>query len=409
MDERLKQLVDDGIIDLSHVSQLVEMAKRRDILNQHPFGVWQGSTGEYWYTYLPDAKRKRRQIKRKTRDAIDDAIIEYWKEREENPTFDQMFTEWNDRRYSLCQISESSYIRYRQIYKRHFGKFGKKKVKITRPLEIVEFLENEIFEKKLSAKSYGGLRDVTRGILKYAKRKEVVKYSISGLFEMLDVSETYFNRIHKSDQELVFSEAETKKLMGFLTEEQDLKNSGLLLLFVSGMRVGEMSTLKHDDINPFECTVSVSRTETRMLREGKVTVGVGDRPKTDAGNREVVIPTQYRWLLTKLWKASENREWVFINRAGTRCTGNQFRKRLKQVCLKLNLKPRSPHKIRATYDSILLDAKLDRRLITDQMGHADINVSERVYHRNRRDIEQKREILSGIEEFAFRQSSFGTG
>ena len=409
MDEELRYLVEHGIIDLSYVKLQVEMAKRKEILENHPYKIWRGSNGE-WYTYVPDVRKGRKQIKRRARETLDEAIVEYYKGAEENPTFDQMFAEWNDRRHSLHQISESSYIRYKQFYGRHFSEsFGKKRIKKTKPLEIVEFLENEICNKRLTAKAYGGLRDVMKGILRYAKRKDIIQYSIGGLFEMLDVSDSYFKRRRKTDRELVFSESETKAMIELLTGKLDIKNAGLLLLFVSGMRVGEMSALKHEDINPFECTVFVSRTETRVLRDGKMRIDVSDRPKTEAGNREIVIPMQYRWLLTHLWKASEGREWVFLNDGGTRCTSNQFRKRLKQDCIKAGVPPRSPHKIRATYDSILLDANLDRKLITDQMGHADIRVSENNYHRNRRDIEQKRAIISGIAEFSFRQSKITTG
>ena len=80
-------------------------------------------------------------------------------------------------------------------------------------------------------------------------------------------------------------------------------------------------------------------------------------------------------------------------------TGNSIRTRLYAICKKLDIYPKSPHKIRKTYGSILLDNNIDHRLITDIMGHTDILCTENHYHRNRRTLEAKQHILSNIPEF----------
>lgn len=49
--------------------------------------------------------------------------------------------------------------------------------------------------------------------------------------------------------------------------------------------------------------------------------------------------------------------------------------------------------------TILLDNNVDRRLVEGQMGHADIITTETRYHRNRRSIENKQEVLSAIPDF----------
>ncbi|MCD8370474.1 MAG: tyrosine-type recombinase/integrase [Clostridiales bacterium] len=73
--------------------------------------------------------------------------------------------------------------------------------------------------------------------------------------------------------------------------------------------------------------------------------------------------------------------------------------RLPRLCNKPGIYRKSPHKIRKTYGSILLDSHVDNRMITDQMGHTDIGCTENYYHRNRKSIEQKTHILSDIPEF----------
>ena len=47
----------------------------------------------------------------------------------------------------------------------------------------------------------------------------------------------------------------------------------------------------------------------------------------------------------------------------------------------------------------MLDNHIDNRLIIQQMGHTGIDCTETYYHRNRRTIEKKKEILSNIPDF----------
>ena len=84
---------------------------------------------------------------------------------------------------------------------------------------------------------------------------------------------------------------------------------------------------------------------------------------------------------------------------GRRLTAQSLRMRLKRVCRKLGVYHKSPHKIRKTYGSILLDNHVDNRLVIGQMGHTEILCTERHYHRNRRSVEQKSRIISSLPEF----------
>ena len=129
-----------------------------------------------------------------------------------------------------------------------------------------------------------------------------------------------------------------------------------------------------------------------------------DYPKTAAGVRTIVIPSSYQWLLRDLHEATDPDDYIFSEK-GTRLTTLQIRKREYSVCKKLGIRKKSPHKIRATYDTILLDASVDRRTVKDQMGHADIRTSEVNYHRNRKTLERKQAIVDSIGEFSGIQAS----
>ena len=395
--EDLNFLVTRGIIDLPDIQSIIEMEKKKELVEKHPYKAWQGKNGS-WYVYLPD-KEKGRVLKRKSSKAgIENVIVAYQKEQMDNPTIEEVFNEWNDYRRDLKKIAKSSHTRMKQTFNQHFKEFGKKKIKTVTELEIIEFLERQIPEHNLSAKSFASLKTIMRGILKRAKRKGYISFSPELLFADLDVSDKEFHKTIKEDYEVVFDEHETALMLNYLKEHCDIKNAGILLMFVTGVRIGELAALKHEDLNPETGTVKIRRTETRYMENGSTVYGIKDYPKTQAGVREIVVPTSYQWLVRDLYASSSEGDYIFKEN-DKRLTTYHLRKREYYVCSQTGVYKKSPHKIRATYDSILLDANVDRRMVKDQMGHSEIKVSENNYHRNRKSFDRKQQILDAIPEF----------
>lgn len=395
--EDLNFLVTRGIIDLPDIQSIIEMEKKKELVEKHPYKAWQGKNGS-WYVYLPD-KEKGRVLKRKnTKAGIENVIVAYQKEQMDNPTIEEVFNEWNDYRRDLKKIAKSSHTRMKQTFNQHFKEFGKKRIKTVTELEIIEFLERQIPEHNLSAKSFASLKTIMRGILKRAKRKGYISFSPELLFADLDVSDKEFHKTIKEDYEVVFDEHETALMLNYLKEHCDIKNAGILLMFVTGVRIGELAALKHEDLNPETGTVKIRRTETRYMENGSTVYDIKDYPKTQAGVREIVVPTNYQWLVRDLYTSSSEGDYIFKEN-DKRLTTYHLRKREYYVCNQTGVYKKSPHKIRATYDSILLDANVDRRMVKDQMGHSEIKVSENNYHRNRKSFDRKQQILDAIPEF----------
>ena len=98
-------------IDMDSVCRAISMQQRRkQILADHTHKIWQG-TNSYWCTYLPDASKpkRRRLIRKSTRKALYDAIIDYWtvKSGKSQKLYD-VFNEWNEHRAKIGQISLST-------------------------------------------------------------------------------------------------------------------------------------------------------------------------------------------------------------------------------------------------------------------------------------------------------------
>ena len=383
------------MINLAYVQEEVEMNKRKELLEKHPYKIWNGKDGK-WYTYLPDPEKGRKLVKKSTLEQVENAAIETIKSNLDNPTIKEVFNEWNDRRLELKKISSATHLRNTQCFNRHYKTFGETKVKSVDPEEISEFLEEQIPQFNLTAKAFSNLKTITRGFLKYAKKRKLVIFNAEEIFQELDVSETEFQKIVKEDYQEVFDDKEMPKVMEYLKDNLDIVNLAILTMFVTGIRIGEVVTLKHEDIE--DNAIKIRRTETRYKNGKEYVYEVKDFPKTQAGFRTVVVPEDYIWVIKRLKVTNPFSEYIFL-KGGKRIHTPSPRMRLRRICARLEIYPKSPHKIRKTYGSILLDNHLDNQLIIGQMGHTNILCTENHYHRNRRGIDKKKEILSSIPDF----------
>lgn len=396
----LKYLADNNIVDMEAVKAKIEMKNRQELLEQHPYKISQGKDGK-WRTYLPDKAKGRTQIKRTNRKAVEDIVIDYWNAELNSPTIEEVFTHWNDHRFERGSISSGTHLRNIQVFNRHYKDFGQQKIKDTTAEEFEDFLENQLALYQLTAKAFSLLKGITKGLINRAKRDHLISYNADSVLQELQISKSDFKRVHKEPEEEVFTEDELPIILNYLAKHLDVWNVGILLMFLTGIRVGELVALKHSDINGN--IIRVQRTEVKhLVRKGKYEYVIKESPKTDAGNRLLIIPEGYSWMTQVLNGLNPEDDFIFVNAyrgKRNRLTTNSIRSRIIRVCGKLNLVPKSPHKARKTYLSILLDNNMDRKLVEALAGHVDISCTEANYHRDRRNTARKTALINAIPDF----------
>ena len=403
MNDILQYALENGIINLSHIQEQIEMNKREEILKEYRDSIWKASDG-YWKIRMTyDETGQKKMFKRKSKQDLEDLIVKTHREKVENPTMSTIFNEWVQRKVDLNKISIQTYQRYKQDFNRFFKELGKQKIRSLEPEDISNFLEEQISEHNLSAKGFSNLKTITRGTLKWAKRNKLIDWNVQELFYDLDVTDKSFKKTVKEDSEEVFNDMEMDRVIEYLKERPDMISLGLLLMFVTGLRVGELAALKWDDWiynkdDQSASIIKVRRTEIRHFKNHKGIFEVKDFPKTEAGVRNVVIPQNCTWILQKLRTMSAFYEYVFW-KDGQRINTYTFRNRLRTVCKNTNCIQKSPHKIRKTYCTILLDHSIDNQMVISQMGHTNISCSENYYHRDRKDLVKKQKIMDSIDEF----------
>lgn len=396
-DLTLKELMEArefGILNEDNIREQLEKMEKEKYLAMHSYEIFECSGA--WWTYLPNEDKGRIAKKRKKREDLEKLIIDFYREQNENPTIEEIFNEWNERRVQLGQIKPSTKDRNDDFFKRHFKEMKTHKIKNVSTKEWATFLEEQVSMKNLTSKAYSSLKQIVFGLLKRAKIRGFIDYRLSDIEEYVDLGKNSFRRQKKANEKEVFNDIETNIILDYLIKNLDKHNLAILLMFISGLRVGEIATLKNSNI--MDNYIVVESSETRYKDENVIVYKEG-LAKTKESERCVALPKGCEWVCTKLRELNPNDEFVFVNNKG-RMSTNCFRRRLERICKKLNIIPKSPHKIRKTYASIIIDAGVEEILTISQMGHTNIRTTRDNYHRDRIAIDNKSRILGNIEDFA---------
>lgn len=375
----LKFLSESANIDITAIEREFNMQKRQDYLNSHNRKIWQGKNG-CWYTTVPcqDRKDGRRLIKRKTRESLDDAIVDYY----ENPgkqirtLFSTVFKNWIEYKLDMGEICKGTYDRYIQDYTRYIKgtDFDKKRIKQITEDDIEELIRKVIVENNLKSKAYAGFRTLIIGTFKYAKRKKLTDISISMFFSDLDLSRRIFRSDTKKDKMQVYTADEVRILMDWLLSHPHIMNFGIAFDFLTGLRSGELSGLKYSDLNGDE--LHVQRQQIRFLDDdNKYKYEVVDYTKTADSDRYVAIPQKAISIFKQMRLMNPWGEYIFQG-----YNKQQFNKYLKKACDACGIEYRSMHKIRKTYATNLIDKGVEYSVIKSQMGHSDIKTTMEHYY-----------------------------
>lgn len=164
-----------------------------------------------------------------------------------------------------------------------------------------------------------------------------------------------------------------------LKTDYDYRTKAMLeLLYATGMRVSELLSLRFSNIDLENTLVRV---------EGK-------------GSKERIIPfndTSKKYLelylnsyRPKLVKQGKNYEELFLNNRGTPMTRQGLFKLIKQLCKELGIQKNvSPHILRHSFATHLLNAGADLRVIQEFLGHSSISTTQIYTHISKEHIKSE--------------------
>lgn len=396
--EILQYAVDSGIINLESIKNVVDDMTKKEILAQHKYAIVQGSDGR-WSTRVPLDDGTSAVRHRKTREELEDYVVNYYKELKKSIYIKDVFWKWMNEKLDYGEIKKQSYDKYCAEFKRFFTKDSFiciKKMKNITEEDLERFIKTTIRDMELTRKAYSGLVTLLNGIFKYGKKMGCTTISISTFIKDLYLPKNIFKKNFKDKKTEVFMEDEIPVIIGYLKENPDIWNLALLLQFETGARIGEISTLKKEDIKKH--SILIRRTEVKIKIDDVWKMVVSELPKTDAGYREIILPPSAQWTISKILELNPNGDFLFMDK-GKRIRENTYNKRLNRICEKLNIPHRTTHKIRKTYGTTLLDSDVNDSFVAEQMGHTDVSTTRKLYYYSNKSYKTKLNQISGAISF----------
>ncbi|WP_216730390.1 tyrosine-type recombinase/integrase [Streptococcus mitis] len=159
------------------------------------------------------------------------------------------------------------------------------------------------------------------------------------------------------------------------------------LLAFSGLRSGEAIGLMWSDVDFENKRLSISRTAVVVNKKQTV-----QDPKTKRSKRVITLDDETLNVL-KLWKRQQIKEYfqagkayqhdsnyIFTNNRGAWLLTSTMKVKLKRFLCKHNeLKKITPHGFRHTHASLLFEAGLTAKIISDRLGHNNVQTTLDMY------------------------------
>lgn len=259
-----------------------------------------------------------------------------------------------DKKYSNDTIAS-----YKNDLDKFYMFFKNKKIDNIKREEIREylkFLENE----NLSSKSIAHNISVLRSFYKFLIINKFVSSNPIAFIDLPKIKKTLPN---------VLSIEEVDMLLDIkVNDKYTARNKAMLeLMYSSGLRISELINLRISNI-------SVSEALVRIFGKGSKEriVPIGDC----ALNALNTYIFNYRQKLLK-----QNSDYLFLSVRGTKMSRQAFFKIIKQIAIEKNIKTDiSPHTLRHSFATHMLNHGADLRIIQELLGHSDISTTQIYTH-----------------------------
>ncbi len=289
-------------------------------------------------------------------------------------------------------VKESTYANYsNSVFNYIIPKLGNYYLSDLNHKIIQDFLI-ELF-KNGKKKGNGGLsektiKDITiiiKGSLKKAINEDKVKHI-----------ELTFNYPKTNNEKKIYvlTKHEQKKLRDYVLENLSNKSIGILISMFSGIRIGELCSLKWEDVDFKKGILTINKTIQRIYvkdKEKNISKIIITEPKTKNANREIPINKNFLEILKQL--KSSNDDYILT---GTNkfIEPRTYRKYFNKVLKITNIKHFNFHSLRHTFATNCISLGIDYKTVSELLGHANVNITLNLYVHPR--LSQKKKCIDLI-------------
>ena len=261
-------------------------------------------------------------------------------------------------------LSEKTIESYTSDLSKYLSFLKEKRVKDITQADTPIILKHLIAlrESGLGSKSCARHLITLRGFYKFLAQEKILEFDPAKLIDLPKSGLKLPDVLSVSEVSLLLNIPDSNTLLG-------KRNSAMLeLLYAAGLRVSELVNLKFLDVNLEACFVRVMG---KGSKERIVPFGLYAKNKIDD------YINNSRPLLLK----NHISKHLFIARAGKPMTRQGFWKLLKQYVKQAGIKKKvTPHSLRHSFASHLLEGGADLRTVQVMLGHVDISSTQIYTH-----------------------------
>lgn len=299
---------------------------------------------------------------------------------EKEPDFNRITQEWLD---SIIKTKKyATYIKYRSVYEKYI-----KEYLLTCPITQFDSTNlTEIFhynnEDTLSESIKKSIVCVLNQIFTYAESH----YHINHFHY------TYHRQNDTCKPIKVLNQTEQSKLLRCLYHETDIFKVGILICISTGLRLGEICSLKWTDIDLKEKILYVNTTVQRISvegTEGKTKLLEGS-PKSSFSRREIPLSEDIIELLIPYYRTTSTYVLNENKPMEPRTYQNKFQKYLKMA----GVEKKNFHTLRHTFATNCINSGTDVKSLSEILGHSDVKITlNRYVHPT---LETKRQHMNSL-------------
>ncbi|GAX48102.1 tyrosine-type recombinase/integrase [Pseudolactococcus reticulitermitis] len=330
--------------------------------------------------------KTKKAIKTKAQQAITDFNLNGCTrlENTEYKTFNDLLTSWWDNhKLTVKKSTKSSYQNF--IYNYIVPEIGSYKLEKISPRTI----QNAVNKwAKNANKTHGHEDGATKSYPTiYRIIKSIFKYGVSvGAVSKNPASDVILPKIRKSENKKLkyLTNSDLKVWRNYLdglavTDKNIIDLTLYQFLLATGLRIGEALALNWSDIDLEKESVQVDKT---LYLDS-----VQSTPKTSSSVRNVTFDKKTS-LALRVYKQRQNlvfksngvkSDIVFTDSFGDRAKYSMLIYRLERDFLKAGLSPITFHGFRHTHASILLNAGVGYKEISNRLGHSQISMTIDIY------------------------------
>lgn len=359
------------------------MARRGDNIRKRADGRWEGR----YRTISADGEKHYKSIYGKSYGEVKERLADmvcmehrpelFERTVENDICFCSLLEEWLDeveknRKYS-------TYIKYKTLYQCHIQEIFSEDT-FTRMTN--SYIQDRIAMLEVS----DSIKHSILGIIKQTLRYTEKQYG----YPMPSIANNSLRG--KSHSIEIMNRTEQARLMQFLHTDMDISKAGIFLCLSTGLRLGEICSLKWVDIDWEHGLLHVSRTVQRIKsKEGPAkTVLLETPPKSVFSNREIPIPDTLLSLLMP-FKTTEQEYVLCTNKPmEPRTYQNHFKRYLETI----NAPDYNFHILRHTFATNCINNGMDIKSLSEILGHSNVQITlDRYVHPS---MDTKRKYINAL-------------